>query len=79
MTVCLNCKYATWERTSKGRLHPGGEGTCSWTQTVKVPGHHRPNFHGDMGDPITICNGRATIWRGDYGISRCDVFEEAGA
>lgn len=25
---CLNCKFAEWRRTAKGRLHPDQSGTC---------------------------------------------------
>jgi hypothetical protein len=35
MKHCLDCKYAVWDRTAKGRLHPSGEGKC--TYPYKVP------------------------------------------
>jgi len=25
---CLNCKYAAWDKTDSGRLHPSGGGLC---------------------------------------------------
>ena len=30
MKTCKGCKYAVWERTRAGRLHPSGEGKCDW-------------------------------------------------
>lgn len=35
MKSCLNCQYADWRRTDKGRLHSSGEGRC--TYQYKVP------------------------------------------
>jgi len=35
MKSCRDCKYAEWDRTSKGRLHPSGSGRCTFK--VKVP------------------------------------------
>lgn len=30
MKSCVNCKYAEWERTKAGKLHPSGEGVCKY-------------------------------------------------
>jgi len=27
---CLNCRYANWSKTRAGRLHPSGDGRCSF-------------------------------------------------
>jgi hypothetical protein len=27
---CTTCQLADWRRTKAGRLHPSGEGSCSW-------------------------------------------------
>lgn len=35
---CVDCKFANWQRTSSGRLHPSGDGRCEW----KVPAIHLP-------------------------------------
>ncbi len=34
MLNCLSCKFAVWERTLAGQLHPSGEGKCTW----RMPG-----------------------------------------
>lgn len=34
MKWCKDCKYAKWERTKNGSLHPNGEGRCSYQYTV---------------------------------------------
>lgn len=28
MKNCTGCKWASWDRTAAGRLHPSGEGYC---------------------------------------------------
>lgn len=38
---CLNCKYALWDKTSSGRLHPSGDGRCAW----KLPEIHIPKAY----------------------------------
>ena len=30
MKDCTNCKFADWERTSAGKLHPSGNGQCKY-------------------------------------------------
>lgn len=30
MKNCTDCKYAKWDRTASGRLHPSGDGRCSF-------------------------------------------------
>ncbi|HAY09972.1 MAG TPA: hypothetical protein DCY18_08575 [Thauera sp.] len=27
---CLTCRFAEWVRTDAGRLHPSGQGRCTW-------------------------------------------------
>ena len=35
---CLTCKFAEWKRTASGRLHPSGDGKCTWTMpTIFMP------------------------------------------
>lgn len=35
MKNCTDCKYADWHRTAAGRLHPSGDGKC--TYEYKLP------------------------------------------
>ncbi len=30
MNNCKDCKYALWNRTAAGKLHPSGEGRCNY-------------------------------------------------
>jgi hypothetical protein len=30
MKNCTDCKHAIWDKTSAGRLHPGGGGICKY-------------------------------------------------
>ena len=27
-TQCVGCRYAAWQKTASGRLHPNGQGKC---------------------------------------------------
>jgi len=33
-STCIGCRFALWERTRSGRLHPDGNGTCEWRPTA---------------------------------------------
>lgn len=35
MSICVDCKHATWARTKSGALHPSGNGWCE--KEVLVP------------------------------------------
>jgi len=35
MKTCEGCKYAEWQKTESGRLHPSGKGRCGYK--YKVP------------------------------------------
>ena len=35
MKSCVGCKYAEWDKTASGRLHPSGGGRC--TYPFKIP------------------------------------------
>lgn len=30
MRKCLECKYADWKKTAAGRMHPSGDGRCTY-------------------------------------------------
>lgn len=30
MKNCLDCKFALWEHTTAGKLHPSGDGQCQY-------------------------------------------------
>jgi hypothetical protein len=30
MKNCQGCKFAKWDRTDSGRLHPSGDGRCTY-------------------------------------------------
>lgn len=38
MKSCVGCRYADWKRTASGRLHPSGDGTCTFEVAIpKLP------------------------------------------
>jgi hypothetical protein len=36
MKRCLECKYAEWDKTITGGLHPSGNGKCKYNYCVPV-------------------------------------------
>jgi len=36
MKNCTHCKYADWQRTKSGALHPSGDGKCTFEYKVPV-------------------------------------------
>lgn len=35
---CLDCIYSKWDYTEAGRLHPSGDGKCTWEfPEIKLP------------------------------------------
>ena len=63
MKNCTKCKYAEWEKTKNGRLHPNGEGRCNfkiklpklppcmfWVNYLERPGGGRINRHKDFNE-----------------------------
>jgi hypothetical protein len=51
---CTHCKYAKWERTAAGKLHPSGQGRCGFE--VKIP-QLPASMHYLMGNPIIVGGG----------------------
>ena len=47
MNLCLICKYAKWNVTKSGRLHPNGIGQCTYPITITIP----KAFYFVGGDP----------------------------
>ena len=38
MKNCKGCKYAEWEKSKNGSLHPSGKGVCKYKVTIpKLP------------------------------------------
>lgn len=35
MKNCINCKYSIWDKTKDGKLHPSGNGRCTFH--IKMP------------------------------------------
>lgn len=34
MKSCVHCAHAVWEKTKSGKLHPSGDGRCSYPYSV---------------------------------------------
>lgn len=74
MSGCLTCKYADWQKTASGRLHPSGDGRCTWKMPeIKIPasmyfGHYA------MSRTPSIAGGYISRHRGV--IHECPTYEE---
>ncbi len=71
---CADCKFAEWKRTESGRLSPKGFGKCTWSKTVRIAPGAGDTFRHDV-TKITLTGGN--IWRKDYPVVSCPVFEPA--
>jgi len=61
MKTCKGCKYAKWDRTKTGRLHPSGDGKC----TFIVKPSPLPNAFYYVQSPF-ICGGHISRNRDPY-------------
>lgn len=69
---CDDCKYAEWNRTKNGRLHPDKQGRCTISKSVKLPACLIGSWeYKDYGDEINI-SGRQ-IERG-YSFDKCAYY-----
>ena len=50
MKNCTGCKYANWDRTAKGRLHPSGTGKCDYPWAMP-PLPNSMNWYGYGREP----------------------------
>ena len=63
MKNCTNCKYAEWQKTAAGKLHPSGDGHCRypykvpelpsafyWVGRAPTPAGGTINRHQDLND-----------------------------
>lgn len=54
--TCFGCKFAEWQRTKTGALHPNKQGKCMWKVVIPValactvPGR----YSDKNGEPLTI-------------------------
>ncbi len=46
---CATCRHAEWERTANGRLHPSGQGRCTFMppDTPMPRVRHERSYRGD--------------------------------
>lgn len=75
--ICEGCKFANWERTSNGRLHPSGMGKCEWQKTFRVAGSYTGSIGHAYGGPLVAWGSTICRKKGDEFPDRCDVFQRA--
>jgi hypothetical protein len=71
MRNCKKCIHAEWRRTKVGKLHPSGDGTC--TYTYKMP--ELPACSSLVGGPY-IYNSSFIINRRDELERHCVYYRE---
>lgn len=69
---CVDCKYAKWSTTAKGRLHPSGDGRC--IKQVELP--VLPNAYFWWPNPAPV--GGQINRRAEFDDSPCLCRKEAG-
>ncbi len=67
MKTCNGCKYAEWKRTANGRLHPSGDGRCTFTIVIpKLPNAFRwGTYSGQAYKPCGGFIGRRDVYGDD--------------
>lgn len=72
-SLCVTCRFAEWDRTKLGRLHPNGQGRCSAPSPV-IPKLSAAFWWSTFSrtEP-TILGG---IIERHYPIPECPVFEQ---
>lgn len=74
--ICETCKFANWRRTDAGRLHPSGEGRCTWRKTFRVSGSTAgAKLYTGFGEPITAIGGHISRKKGAEFPAKCDTFQ----
>ena len=78
MADCTNCKFASWQRTAKGTLHPSGEGRCTWQGWTKwkLPAAFYYTSNRDMRSVPTPRGGQINR-RTPIKASECQLFQPA--
>lgn len=59
---CVGCRFAEWERTANGKLHPDQSGRCTWRPKIE------PMPWWTASEKLQLAQ------LGDYRIDRCDVY-----
>jgi hypothetical protein len=80
-SVCANCKFAEWDKTASGRLHPSGGGLCKWTVSIPFARHSVVySIRSDIrGDRLVLRGTRIERWKSRFTIGEemCAVKEPA--
>lgn len=78
-TVCDGCRFAEWEKTASGRLHPSGHGRCAYAANHPVPASHNGSWTQGRSGMFEVRGGNihrtgiaASSW-----LSACAVREPA--
>jgi hypothetical protein len=72
--LCMECRFAEWARTKNGRLHPDGNGKCTWRiPEIPIPRAFTINFR--YADVIPQPAGGYITRDSQHAIRQCPTFE----
>jgi len=76
MSDCNDCKFAEWQRTAKGRLHPSGNGKCTWKgwKEWKMPASFYYPSQANMRS-VAAPDGGYINRKTPHSASECSLFE----
>ena len=77
-TLCLKCEFARWHKTPASRLHPDGQGKCTYQPPhVPTPAVRYWVGHGcdSLGLPPRLAN--TSMNRNGVIVTECETFKEA--
>jgi hypothetical protein len=80
-SLCVDCKFAKWDRTPSGAIHREGRGACTWQKIFAIAAsgitfdhHTKPNEIRALRGAVAVRGG--LIWRrGSNAVTTCVMFE----
>ena len=78
-TICNGCRFANWDKTASGKLHPSGYGRCAYTADYAVPASHNGSWTQGRNGMFEVRGGgiHRTDTVGSTWLSACAVREPA--
>lgn len=79
-SLCVDCKFAKWDRTPSGAIHREGRGACTWQKIFAIAAscitfdyRTSPSVRALRG--AVAVQGGLILRRGPSAVTNCVVFE----